>query len=1149
MLGSGHSHRLMMRRVARLLLSLLAVSACKLDEKPGGGGGLIVAIDTDMAMPKDLDAVRLEVTHGGTMLFEHEQALSEGTKALPLEFQVPDPKDNTPVFIRALGIKDGAVRVERSAITPVPTSYLGFVRLMLNYLCDGMVAENGQSTCEPAFTCVQGTCESADITDALPDYYKRDVANPDMSQSPATACFDVAKCFSMATEMMPDPTDGCSFKSTKLFATGVNVALRLEPGSPGVCTQTACWIVLDSDGGGFTVGNDDRVFLPEYICQQRSQGVNLRVAMSMQCGSKTQSQPLCRGDDASSMEEDPSRPVGPGVGTPPVSDACAGGGVQACEMCGSQARMCQSGLWSQFGECGAQGVCTPELMEPCGVNGMRTCGGDCTWGDCENQTCDGPATRACGFCGTQHRSCNNGVWSEWLPCGDEGVCMPGTTQACGSGGTQACQGSCQWSPCTMQVCDGAASNACGNCGMQTRTCDSNTAQWSEWGACEDQGVCRPDSTMVCGREGTQTCGGNCRWDVACTGQTCEGPSRRACGLCGTQTRSCNMMTGEYSDWSACFGEGECMPNARMACGSGGEQTCGGNCRWGTACTGQTCTGPSTQRCGDCGTQTRTCNTNTGEWSGWGTCADEGDCTAGETRTCGANMSGTQTCTAACRWDAACPGQMCDGPATRACQGNPCAMQTRTCNMNTGAWGQWSACPTGCVPGATDTMGCMANAQRTCTQMCTMGSCACNSGLMQCPGSTVCRDLMTDVDNCGRCGNACADGLECSAGRCVCSGAAEECPAGSGVCVNTQTNGQNCGECGNACVGGMMCMGGDCACPSMETFCTATNTCVNFSNDAMNCGGCGNRCTTARPSCVGGMCRCGGSAPDDCSGTCTNIQSDRNNCGGCNVRCVGEEMCNGGRCMLDCPPWQTPCGGQCVNTNTSGQHCGECNNACMVRDAQCQNGDCGCPPGTEDCGGSCVATNTNMRCGSCTNSCTGTTTCSMAPPYTCVCGGTTPNDCGGTCTNTQTDRNNCGGCNMPCPTGASCSAGSCDCAGEDLLCPPSGPNQACVDSITDPNNCGACGVSCGGRACEGGLCACPPGERRCLPNIACQAPSVNSCGSSCQPCGLLAGATAIECTAGGECVYACNDDRPLCGRGCCTATEQCVDNTCQEIVIN
>jgi hypothetical protein len=197
------------------------------------------------------------------------------------------------------------------------------------------------------------------------------------------------------------------------------------------------------------------------------------------------------------------------------NQACSGSATQACGNCGTQSRTCSNGTWSAFGPCMNQGACAPTAMQACGSGGTQTCTAACQWGACGGQTCAGPSSQACGNCGTQTRTCANGVWSDWSACGGQGVCVPAATQACGTGGMQTCNASCQWDPCGSQTCAGPASQGCGNCGTQTRTCDNGT--WSDWGACGGEGECVPMSMQACGMGGNQTCTSACNWDV-CMGE-------------------------------------------------------------------------------------------------------------------------------------------------------------------------------------------------------------------------------------------------------------------------------------------------------------------------------------------------------------------------------------------------------------------------------------------------------------------------------------------------------------------------------------------------------------------------------------------------------------------------------------------------------
>src|SRR5262249_31377740 len=124
---------------------------------------------------------------------------------------------------------------------------------------------------------------------------------------------------------------------------------------------------------------------------------------------------------------------------------------------------------------------------------------------------------------------------------------------------------------------------------------------------------------------------------------CSGPSQQACGTCngGTQSRSCNV-DGTWSAWSACTA-GANLQTDSANCGA-----CGMACGAGVTCQAGkcACSGPSSQTCGNCGTQTRTCDAR-GTWSAWSSCTGTGACSPGATQAC--DGTGTQTCTNACQW--------------------------------------------------------------------------------------------------------------------------------------------------------------------------------------------------------------------------------------------------------------------------------------------------------------------------------------------------------------------------------------------------------------------------------------------------------------------------------------------------------------------
>lgn len=98
---------------------------------------------------------------------------------------------------------------------------------------------------------------------------------------------------------------------------------------------------------------------------------------------------------------------------------------------------------------------------------------------------------------------------------------------------------------------------------------------------------------------------------------------------------------------------------------------------------------------------------------------------------------------------------------------------------------------------------------------------CDAGLTTCDGE--CVDLMSDLENCGTCGNSCvpaAVGINCIEGVCVriscpaalptyCGTLGEEDPNYVDNCADLETDPNNCGACGNVCASGV-CDDGVCA---------------------------------------------------------------------------------------------------------------------------------------------------------------------------------------------------------------------------------------------------------------------------------------------------------------------------------------------------
>lgn len=184
---------------------------------------------------------------------------------------------------------------------------------------------------------------------------------------------------------------------------------------------------------------------------------------------------------------------------------------------------------------------------------------------------------------------------------------------------------------------------------------------------------------------------------------------------------------------------------------------------------------------------------------------------------------------------------------------------------------------------------------------------------------------------------------------------------------------------------------------------------------------------------------------------------------------------------------TACGQQCVDLQTNVTHCSGCNATCRINNAEavCVAGQCAvsrCLAGYGDCDPGLEGCETNLGtfydCGSCRDSCAAAHaegTCRAAAcTRTCHAGF-------GNCDTTNPD------CETPLDTAASCGACGAACPVDRPLCGGARGNETCVaacaaptpdvcgssctDLQSDPRHCGACGTACDSyQACERGRCS-------------------------------------------------------------------------------
>ena len=490
--------------------------------------------------------------------------------------------------------------------------------------------------------------------------------------------------------------------------------------------------------------------------------------------------------------------------------------------------------------------CTGECMHDCAPKGSSECTGDAAWRECGEFDADG---------------CLD--WSDERPCPGAGSCENGkcqcepdcTGKTCGYDGCVGSCGTCKpgftcsdfqcvegcVDECTVAgetLCSGTGYTECGHFD------DDECLEWSGVSACPGTGQCVGGACQCtpscvqkgCGDDGCGGSCGECPPGLVCKNYQCvEGipnecnPGEKEevdCGLCGTQSRSCNAE-GIWSSWSECVGEGMCAPGDLQA-----------------------------QECGLCGEKNRVCNASC-KWDAWGDCDDSGVCTPGESmsQSCGLCGSQSRTCSDACQWGewAGCNGQgSCTPGETQAQPCGVCGTQTRVCN-NFCQWGSWSGCLGGgvCQQGEMQSQPCgnCGSQTRTCDGNCqwtSWGTCV-NQGSCS-PGQW---------QTCGGCGNQECGG-NCQWGQCM----------GQGECSSGAISTEGCPACrAKGCTAQCIWAPSCTECAACQTFTKCGTSCPSgFHATGYSCNfSCGSSCyydnqATCAPSCGNSFTKCGTSCP-------------------------------------------------------------------------------------------------------------------------------------------------------------------------------------------------------------------------------------------------------------------------------------------------
>ncbi|WP_437578602.1 hypothetical protein [Sorangium sp. So ce887] len=250
-------------------------------------GELIVAIQTDMAVPKDLDHFDLQVLSGGKLVIANQRfPLGPEGVSLPATQGLTVSEDpGREISLRVRAILRGQVRVEHAVITTVPEDRVATLWAPLHFLCSMDEADDTKGVCPGDKTCFAGQCRDRLVrAELLPDYVEEDVLR--------RACFDVARCFGDAVPADVDLA-GCT-----IAADGdVNVAIVTE--GDGVCVGSGCFVPLDAESdAGARRTPEGRIALPEALCSPDSPApLVVASPVTASCPRKQTGDPFCAGDE------------------------------------------------------------------------------------------------------------------------------------------------------------------------------------------------------------------------------------------------------------------------------------------------------------------------------------------------------------------------------------------------------------------------------------------------------------------------------------------------------------------------------------------------------------------------------------------------------------------------------------------------------------------------------------------------------------------------------------------------------------------------------------------------------------------------------------------------------------------------------------
>jgi hypothetical protein len=307
----------MSRIVSALCGALLGALSWGCTDTKEPVGQLMLAFDSDMAIPKDVNMARLR-GDVGSYNRSTDFYIGPGQNRLPATFGVLS-EEGAPTAVKfTLGAgRDYPARTIGVAETTIPTNRVALLRLPIQWLCT--LRGHGEdpdendnytvfvSDCAEDETCNAGRCEKAQIPEEeLPDYRPEDVFGGGLGDDVSGTCFDAQEAFGKPRGVNVDSQIDLETCRVPLLgdASNVNFALRVSDGD-GVCVAAdLCLITLnlsertgwfETDADGVAIADGGFAQLPTIICDelQREAGRVLDVYQTIGTPAKIPAIPVC----------------------------------------------------------------------------------------------------------------------------------------------------------------------------------------------------------------------------------------------------------------------------------------------------------------------------------------------------------------------------------------------------------------------------------------------------------------------------------------------------------------------------------------------------------------------------------------------------------------------------------------------------------------------------------------------------------------------------------------------------------------------------------------------------------------------------------------------------------------------------------------